>query len=208
MSGMVAVMPALRRVSAVMLAGLLFGFLVSAAKGSGGGLRLSAGNISAPWLAVGFVAGASYRGSWQAALAGLLATFAALVGFYVQTLGLNSLTSHIGGPGGLFEVIVGAHRVYFVAGVLSGTVFGVLGSLWRARRIWSAAAVLSLAFLLEPIAQGALGLSRNGSATAMLSQHSWLWGIEALVGGGMTAFVILRGRRQHEQNSNTTDTVA
>ena len=198
-------MSALRRVAAVVLAAALFGFLVSAAKGSGGGVRLSAGNISAPWLAVAFVAGSRYRGSWQAALAGVLATFAALVGFYVQTLGLDSLTWHVSGAGGLFDVIVGAHRVYFVGGMLSGTVFGVLGSLWRARRIWSAAAVLSLAFLLEPVAQGAFGLSRDGSATAMLSQHSWLWGIEALVGACLTALVILRARRQHDQSSNATD---
>lgn len=138
-------------------------------------------------------------------MAGVLATFAALVGFYVQTLGLDSLTWHVSGAGGLFDVIVGAHRVYFVGGMLSGTVFGVLGSLWRGRRIWSAAAVLSLAFLLEPVAQGAFGLSRDGSATAMLSQHSWLWGIEALVGACLTALVILRARRQREQSSNATD---
>jgi hypothetical protein len=72
---------------------IAFGALLSLAKGSGEGLRLQMGNVSAPWLLAAFLAGSRYRRTGLAADSGVLATIAALSGFYAQQSPLADLSS-------------------------------------------------------------------------------------------------------------------
>jgi hypothetical protein len=77
----------------LLAAALALGVVMSVLKRTGGEARLQAGNISAPWLAIGFVAGAFCNRPSRAGGAGLMATMAALVGFYAQQSPLADLDS-------------------------------------------------------------------------------------------------------------------
>jgi hypothetical protein len=115
-------------------AALALGIVMSLLKGTGGGTRLQAGNISAPWLAIGFIAGALCRRPSQAAAAGLMATLAALVGFYAQQSPLADLDSaslrFLSNPQQVYRFIVTPHLIVFLGGVLSG-----LASIHRSDRV-------------------------------------------------------------------------
>src|SRR5437763_16413015 len=97
----------------LLAAALALGIVMSLLKGTGGGTRLEAGNISAPWLAIGFVAGALYKRPSRAAGAGLMATLAALVGFYAQQSPLADLNHEslrfLGNPAQMYRFIVTPH---------------------------------------------------------------------------------------------------
>src|SRR5947199_7900356 len=64
----------MRRSVGYLAAAVVLGVVISLLKGTGGGARLQAGNISAPWLAIAFVAGALYKRPSRAAGAGVAAT--------------------------------------------------------------------------------------------------------------------------------------
>lgn len=110
--------------------------------------------LSAPWLAVAFVAGATQRRPGKAALLGLACTLAALTGY-----GLMALSpiehAHLTAQsvrGFLFS----EHRI--VAGAfMTGPLFGWLGNRWRTRRSWSGLLALAAALSLEPLAHQAAG---------------------------------------------------
>ncbi len=119
-----------RRVSYLLLAAFAFGVLAAVIKGPGGAhsaaeIRSAVGNLSAPWLLVGFVAGTAVSRLRSGALAGLAATMVALTGFYA----VNALMH---GSGLAFEL--SANRGYLQGGVITGIVFGALGAWWRQRR--------------------------------------------------------------------------
>lgn len=105
------------------------------------------GNISSTYLLLGFLAGwvvpARQAPVWTGLICGLVVTFLALAGFYGWQLHHLSLSSS-----GVHTGLLG----YGAGGVLSGPVFGLLGSLWARRRSWYAIAVVGVAFLLEPLA--------------------------------------------------------
>ena len=140
---------------------LALGAVISLMKGTGGGARLQLGNLSAPWLAIAFVAGAFYKRPSRAAAAGVTATLASLVGFYAQQSPLVDLNQRsarfLSDPGQMYGFIVTAHRVVFLAGLATGLVFGAFGSAWAVRRSRRAAGAIALLFVLEPFAWRRLG---------------------------------------------------
>jgi uncharacterized MnhB-related membrane protein len=105
--------------------------------------------MSAPWLLLAFVAGCTQRDPRRAALLGLGATYAALLGYMLMTLSpieRAQLTT---------AAVVGfAHSEAptLVGGVIVGPLFGWLGQRWRVHRSWLSAVIMSLALCLEPLA--------------------------------------------------------
>lgn len=173
----------IRKPVGLLAAALAFGVVMSVLKGTGGGVRLQAGNISAPWLAIAFVAGALYTQPGRAAGAGLTATLAALLGFYAEQSPLADLdfgtVRFLEDPLQMYRFIVTPHLIVFVGGLLTGLLFGRLGGAWAARRSRRAAAAIAACFLLEPFVWVAFGAAVGHH---MFPSHWWLWLCEIAVG--------------------------
>jgi len=164
-----------------------FGVLVALIKGQNGGARDVLGNMSAPWVVVPFLAGARYASLRRAALAGLAATLAALLGFYVAEAAILDLGPH---PWYVdLKLTLEAGRFYAEWGLLSGLVYGALGGFWTSRRLVAAPVAVAAAFALEPLI--VLLLERAGvwGGGGLLS-YPWLWVTEAAIGLGGAAFVV------------------
>ena len=121
------------RLGAVLLAAFAFGVFAAWAKGQGtggiSGVRATLGNVSTPWVLVGFFAGAQTTQLGRGALLGLLATAVALVGFCIFT----TLVENLGGHGfvGDLRLELSGNRAYFEGGILTGPLFGALGAKLR-----------------------------------------------------------------------------
>jgi hypothetical protein len=144
------------------LSGLLlvaaFGVAAGVFKGNETGVRGGIGNLSAPWLLVGLLPALGCRTVPRGALVGLLSTLAGLAGFYAALTAI--LAGHLGGHGYLpeFRVETGANRIYFVAGMVSGPLFGAVGA-WVGRRhpqsVWLlVGALVGSEILVVALAQG------------------------------------------------------
>jgi hypothetical protein len=121
-----------RRLPALLLAAAAFGLLAGAFKGNDAGLRGGIGNLSAPWLLVAFLPSLRCRSLVTGAVVGLLSTGVALAAFYATLT--TVLAGHLGGGGYVreFAVEAAANRVYFLAGLVTGPLFGAVGA-WVGR---------------------------------------------------------------------------
>ena len=108
--------------------------------------------LSAPWLLLPFVAGATQRDPKRAALLGLACTYAALLGYCVMTLspaeGANFTLA-------TFRGFVYSERAVLVGGLATGPLFGWFGQQWRSGKML-AGALLVAAGLLFAVAVVAL----------------------------------------------------
>jgi Family of unknown function (DUF6518) len=150
----------LRVLRALALSAVL-GAAMAAATDQGGGsrtfvsqLRNTIGSLSTPWVLIPFVAGAvCVRPRWGA-LVGLAATVSALTGWYLCA----TLVEDLGGHGFLGDLRLEftANRVYFVGGLITGPLFGALGSWWRRERRFPTAVVAGALLIGEPVVLGLL----------------------------------------------------
>jgi hypothetical protein len=109
-------------------------------------------SLSAPWVLLAFLAGATQRNPWRAALLGLASTFAALVGYFLLTDSpLEGAQYTLANTHGFF---VGNAPV-ILGGIATGPLFGWFGQQWRTRRAIAGALVAAAAFCLEPLARRA-----------------------------------------------------
>jgi hypothetical protein len=103
--------------------------------------------LSAPWLAIAFLAGWTQTAPRRAAVLGLACTAAALAGYAVMTLSpaenAHLTTSTLAG-------FVRSEHLVLVGGVVTGPLFGWFGQQWRTRRALLGAAITALAICLEP----------------------------------------------------------
>ena len=131
---------------------LFYGAAMAEIHGSQGGIRATIGNLSAPWLLVGFGAGAALGGLvlWRGALSGLLVTAAALCSFYITNIWVLSIFGH-GAVGDLW-LALSTGSYYIRLGLISGPVMGSLGTLWRQRRPLSLGLVSTGLLIFEPLA--------------------------------------------------------
>ncbi|MDX6198357.1 MAG: hypothetical protein QOJ79_1508 [Actinomycetota bacterium] len=108
--------------------------------------------LSAPWLLMPFVVGARQSKALYAGLFGALATLAALIGY-----GLMTVSPIENAPFTVesFAAFVQSNRIWFVAGTVSGPLFGWLGYRWRCDRDRLAACIAAGAVLLEPVVHSA-----------------------------------------------------
>jgi hypothetical protein len=119
--------------AALLVGAVLFGVTDALLAGNTPGLHAGVANLSAPWLLVALLPSLRARGAVRGAVTGFACTMLALVGFYVaKTL---ILAGQNGGGGFLAELGVeaGVNRIYFLAGLVTGPVFGAAGA-WLGRR--------------------------------------------------------------------------
>jgi uncharacterized protein DUF6518 len=108
--------------------------------------------LSAPWLVLPFVAGATQRDPRRGALLGLACTYAALAGYAVMTLSpVENAHLTLAGLRG-FAV---SERSVLLGGIVTGPLFGWFGQQWRTRRAIAGALVTAAALCLEPLARRA-----------------------------------------------------
>jgi hypothetical protein len=122
--------------------------------------------LSAPWLALAFLAGCTQRDPKRAALLGLVCTFAAWVGYGAMTLSPvegaeMSVPAWLG--------FIRSQRAVILGGIVTGPLFGWFGHRWRADRAWLGALVTATAFCLEPLARNLYGFP-IGSSTVVLAE--------------------------------------
>jgi hypothetical protein len=147
--------------------------------------------LSAPWLALPFLAGWTQREPKRAALLGLACTLSALIGYGLMTLspieGAELTATTVRG-------FVLSSSPVIVGGLFTGPLFGWLGNRWGNDRAWLGALAVAVAFCLEPLAREILdgiGPSVHG---VVLTGHAISFGTvavgEVVVGLAMVAFVV------------------
>jgi hypothetical protein len=108
--------------------------------------------LSAPWLVLPFLAGATQREPRRAALLGLACIYAALLGYGLMTL---SPVEHAHLTLAAIRGFFISERAVFVGGIVTGPLFGWFGQQWRTRRAIAGALVTAAALCLEPVARRA-----------------------------------------------------
>jgi len=140
--------------------------------------------MSALWLLLPFLLGSMQERVRRGALVGLLATFAALFGYFL--MGYSPFEGHpfsdaIPGLSGWAR----SNAPWVAGGLMSGPVFGALGARWRSRRSLVAAAIMAGVLLAEPPLRAVAG---------QLSGPAWVWSVE-FAAGVVLLVVFARQRR-------------
>jgi len=136
--------------------------------------------LSAPWLVLPFVAGATQREPRRAALLGLACTYAALLGYGLMTLSpVENAHITLATVRGFFI----SERGVLLGGIVTGPLFGWFGRQWRTRRAITGALVTAAALCLEPLAR---------RATVDPIQQRDVWVAEVAVGLALAAAVLVR----------------
>jgi hypothetical protein len=171
-----------RNLAIAAVGALAFGVGMSLFKGNNGGdVREAIGNLSAPWLLLPFIAGASATAGriGLAALVGAMVSFLALGGFYVA----NSFVLHLGPHPWLDDLRLAFGNGYFFKfALLSGPAFGALGAWWRQTRSRPLGLLVAALFVFEPFAWTAY----YGSA---YTSDEPVWAAEVVVGVAACAVV-------------------
>jgi len=138
--------------------------------------------MSAPWLMVPFLAGASQAVWRRAVLVGLAATWLSVLA-YVAMIVSPMEGTHLGPrPAGLvgswnqlsphlFLVTLASQWLWFAGGMIIGPLYGWLGYRWRALQSGPAALLAALPALLEPVARWLAG--RSGLAHVIGLAFQW-----------------------------------
>ena len=108
--------------------------------------------LSAPWLVLPFVVGATQTVPRRAALLGLACTYAALLGYGFMTL---SPIEHAHVTAATVRGFLISERGVLIGGVVTGPLFGWFGQQWRTRRAITGALVTAAALCLEPFVRRA-----------------------------------------------------
>jgi len=106
--------------------------------------------LSAPWVVLAFVAGATQRDPRRAALLGLACTYAALLGYGIMTL---SPVEHAHVTVATLRGFVVSERLVLVGGIVTVPLFGWFGQQWRTRRAIAGALATAATLCLEPVAR-------------------------------------------------------
>jgi len=179
-----------RRAALIIASSVIFGIVMAWIKGNDAGLSDAVGNISALWLLLPFLAGAAANSHRLVigALFGLVATLAALTGFYfaesfVLDLGQHSWLTDL-------SLTMGTVLYYAERGLVTGPLFGAVGLWWRQRQSVVAAGLIAAAFVLEPAAWWLYGMQIGGGAAYPVPAYPALWLAEITI--GVAGFVLLR----------------
>lgn len=145
--------------------------------------------LSAPWLVLPFLAGATQRERRRAALLGLACTYAALLGYFLLT---DSPIEHAHySLAGLRAFLISDPSVV-IGGLLSGPLFGWFGQQWRTRRALTGALLTAAALCLEPLA-------RRVTVSPIRFQDVWL--AEVAAGLMLAAYAVLNRSREPSARS-------
>jgi len=120
--------------------------------------------LSAPWLVLAFLAGCTQRAPRPAAVLGLGATLAALLGYLLMTLSpIEQATLSIRGV----EGFVRSDPFVFLGGAFTGPLFGWFGQQWRVQRAWAGALVSAAMVCLEPAIRDLAGQAITSRRVAL-----------------------------------------
>ena len=151
-----------RKLLLVLAGAVVFGLLAAWAKDPASNgisdmarFRSALGNLSAPWVLLAFAAGAAARRVPSGAALGAAATAIALAAFYV----FNTLVVDLGGHGlvGDLRLEFVGNRYYFAGGLITGPLFGALGTWWREHRSLRVSVLAGALMTGEPLALALLG---------------------------------------------------
>lgn len=106
--------------------------------------------LSAPWLVIAFLAGATQLTPRRAALLGLGATYAALIGYGLMTDSPLEGAQYTIGNARSFVI---GNAAWVVGGLVTGPLFGWFGQRWRKSRAIAGALAIAAALCLEPLAR-------------------------------------------------------
>jgi hypothetical protein len=106
--------------------------------------------LSAPWILLPFVAGATQRDPRRGALLGLACTYSALLGYCVMTLS-PAEGAHF--TLATFRGFVYSERAVLVGGLATGPLFGWFGQQWRSGKMLAGALLVAAALCFEPLAR-------------------------------------------------------
>lgn len=183
------------RVLVVCTAALAFGVGMSVLHGSGGGFRAQIGNVSAPWLLLPLVAGtvAGEQHFGLGALVGGVASLVALIAFYVSNIYVLGFTGH---PWPVEVGLALRSGTYFIRiGLVSGPVFGALGTVGRRRHSVAVALLAAGLFVFEPLAWLVYFWSGPGPDPLGMLAYPAVWVTESIVGLVACSVIVLHARR-------------
>jgi Family of unknown function (DUF6518) len=140
----------LRRLASVLIlaAALAFGALDQYIGSLYSNFATAVSGMSAPWLLLPFAVGAVQATRRGSAWTGLAATWLAVTGYVVM---IDSPMEGAHPSARLLAATAHSQWPWFLGGLISGPVYGVLGYLWRARRSWISAVLAAIPVLLEPL---------------------------------------------------------
>ncbi|MGA2805183.1 MAG: hypothetical protein ABSF89_12480 [Acidimicrobiales bacterium] len=179
----------------VCTAALAFGVGMSVLHGSGGGFRAQIGNVSAPWLLLPLVAGtvAGEQHFGLGALVGGVASLVALIAFYVSNIYVLGFTGH---PWPVEVGLALRSGTYFIRiGLVSGPVFGALGTVGRRRHSVAVALLAAGLFVFEPLAWLVYFWSGPGPDPLGMLAYPAVWVTESIVGLVACSVIVLHARR-------------
>jgi hypothetical protein len=136
---------------------------------------VSISQMAALWVLLPFLFGCSQKRPREATLVGLTTTVAALLGYWAMTVSPMEGVALKSAPSAA-AAWLGGNVLYWLAGLVTGPLFGYLGYRWRRDDWFAGPALLTAVFLLEPIAR---------RASNRLIGPSWVWVAEFAVGAGM-----------------------
>ena len=148
--------------------------------------------LSAPWILLPFVAGATQRDPKRAALLGLACTYVALLGYGVMTLS-PAENAHI--TMATVRAFVYSNQNVFIGGIFTGPLFGWFGQQWRSGKMLAAALLVAAAFCFEPLARR---LNDNPIRYRVVTVA------EVVAGLLFAAFVLARYYKQRESKPVST----
>lgn len=140
--------------------------------------------LSAPWLVLPFLAGATQRDPRRAALTGLACTYAALLGYGLMTLSPVE-NAHL--TIATVRGFVASESTVLVGGIVTGPLFGFFGGQWRTRRVLLGALVTAAALCFEPLA-------RQASVNPIRFRDVWM--AEVALGLVLAAYAVLARLRR------------
>jgi Family of unknown function (DUF6518) len=143
--------------------------------------------LSAPWLVLPFVAGATQKDPRRAALLGLACTYVALLGYGLMTL---SPVEHAHVTVATVRGFLVSERSVLVGGIVTGPLFGWFGQQWRTRRAITGALVTAAALCLEPFV-------RRATIDPIGQRDVWL--AEVAIGLAFAAAVLVGRRTRQSQ---------
>jgi hypothetical protein len=170
----------------IVISALAFGITESVVKGNNAGIRDAIGNVSAPWLLIGFLGGAigGRRRVIVGTLTGTVATLIALLGFYVA----NSFVLDLGPHPWLTDLNLAfvSGKIYFFFALVSGPIFGMLGVWWVRTRCVIPVFLVGLFFVLEP------GIRLAGSGGYNLGDQLLIGLVEIAIGVSWAVVTVRR----------------
>jgi hypothetical protein len=181
------------KLAKLLLAAVAFGVVVAVIKGQNTGARDALGNTSAVWVVVPFLAGTRYARVWQATLVGLATALVAFFGFYLAEEAILDLGTHSWGT--RLSLTLGSGHFWEAWGLISGSVYGTLGGIWKSRSVRAAPIAVGLAFVCEPLIVLLLARAGVWGGSGGLLSYPSIWATEVLIGLGGIALVLARTQR-------------